>query len=203
MEPSHRPGPEQRSTSTVRSWREGEAWKAELLERRTGHDVAWWNERIARENPADPDALRVWLKREKVTGYPRDLLVMERFGYPEYLRKSPEELVAEQYADRPDLEPIRDKLLAEASKLGEVTVQTRKGYVALVTPRRTFASIQPTTKARLDLGLRLPDGQASGRLETARGIGQSQMTHKISLARTSEVDAEVRHRLREAFEANS
>lgn len=70
-----------------------------------------------------------------MTGYPAMLLVMERFGYPDYLIASVDELIEGQYADRPALR--------------------HKTYVALVTPRRTFAAVQPTTKKRVDLGLRL------------------------------------------------
>jgi hypothetical protein len=194
---------EPRARTTVRSWREGQAWKADLLERRTGHDVAWWNERVEKQNPSGADDLRTWLRQEGVTGYPLDLLVMERFGYPEFLKKSPEELIDEQYADREGLRPILDRLLEATRKLGEVTVQTRKGYISLVSPRRTFASIQPTTKDRLDLGLRLPGEKPKGRLETARSIGQSAMTHKIGLSSEADVNAEVRDWLRRAFDTNS
>jgi hypothetical protein len=140
-----RPAPEDRSKTTVRSWHEGQAWKAELLERRTGHDVAWWNDRVEKVNASHADDLRAWLRKEGVSGYPLDLLIMERFGYPDFLTKSPEELIDEQYADREALRPVLDRLLVEVSKLGAVTVQTRKGYISLVGPRRTFASIQPTT----------------------------------------------------------
>lgn len=36
-----------------------------------------------------------------MTGYARSLLVMERFGYPDFLRASGDELIDGQYADRP------------------------------------------------------------------------------------------------------
>ena len=36
-----------------------------------------------------------------------------------------------------------------------VTVQARGTLVSLVSPRRTFAVLKPTTKSRVDLGLRL------------------------------------------------
>ena len=64
-------------------------------------------------------------------------------------------LIAGQYADRPGLRAILDTLLAAAARPGPVTVQARKTFVSLVTPRRTFAVVQATTKRRVDLGLRL------------------------------------------------
>ena len=55
--------------------------------------------------------------------------------------------------------------------LGPVTVQARTTLVSLVTPRRTFAVVQATTKNRVDFGLRLDDVPPGGRLLAARDIG--------------------------------
>jgi hypothetical protein len=106
--------------------------------------------RIHRKHFADEASLRSWLTGQEVTGYPQQLLVMETFGYPEFLKASADELIDGQYADRPDLRPILDVIVAHLPRLGEVTIQARKGYVSLLTPRRTFATVQPTTKQRVD-----------------------------------------------------
>lgn len=187
----------------ARSWLERKAWIEGLLERRTGSNVAAWNARVAEAAPADEAALRAWLAERGVDGYPAMLLVMERFGYPNYLERSPDELIEGQYRDRPGLRPILETLLDVADDLGEVNVQARKGYVALVTPRRTFASIEPTTRSRVDLGLRLDDQPATGRLEIAKSLGQSQMTHRIGIAAVDDIDDDVLGWLRTAFDANS
>lgn len=97
---------------------------------------------------------------------------METFGYSEFLVASADELIDGQYADRPDLRPILDVIVAHLPRLGEVTVQGRKGYVSLLTPRRTFATVQPTTKHRVDLGLRLANPRPAGRLARASSMGQ-------------------------------
>jgi hypothetical protein len=68
-------------------------------------------------------------------------------------------------------------LLAAAPALGPVTVQARKTCVSLVSPRRTFAVVQPTTKSRVDLGLRLEDVEPAGRLQAARNVGSHQNIH--------------------------
>jgi hypothetical protein len=64
------------------------------------------------------------------------------------------DLIDAQYADRPELRPIYDAILDAAKQLGDVVVQARKTCVSLVSPRRTFARVQPTTRQRVDLGLR-------------------------------------------------
>jgi hypothetical protein len=74
------------------------------------------------------------------------------------------ELIDGQYADRPRLRPVLDAVLAALPGLGPVTVQARTTLVSLVTPRRTFAVVQATTKNRVDLGLRLDTVRPGGRL---------------------------------------
>ncbi len=148
----------------------------------------------------DEEALRVWLTKQGVTGYAQSLLVMERFGYPDFLLATADELIEGQYADRPQLRPIFDAIIDAAAGLGKVTIQARKTYVSLVSPRRTFARIQPTTKNRLDLGLRLEGRKPSGRLQPSK-IHET-MQVQIGLTSRAEVDSEVFSWLQRAFDEN-
>lgn len=79
-------------TTEALSRRERNAWIADLLKRRTGEDVAAWSARIAGENLRDEARLRAWLTEQGVTGYPQMMLVMERFGYPDFLTASSDDL---------------------------------------------------------------------------------------------------------------
>lgn len=187
----------------TRDWRERNEWIADLLEKRTGNDVANWNARIREAGLADEPSLRTWLADRGVTGYPQMMLVMERFGYPSFLTASADELIDGQYHDRPELRPILDAILARAATIGEVAVQARKGYVSLVTPKRTFAAVQPTTKRRVDLGLRLGEQPPTGRLESAAAMGSSMVTARIGLTSVDQVDDEVESWLRRAYQENS
>lgn len=186
-----------------RTWEGMRTQIVEQLVRQTGEDVDAWNAKIAVRDLNTELELRSWLSSEGVSGYPQMLLVMERFGYPDYLLAGADDLIDGQYADRPQLRPVLDALLAVAPTLGEVDVQARKTYVTLLTPRRTFASIEPSTKSRVSLGLRLTSQAPSGRLEEARSMGQSGVTHRIGLASAEQVDDEVIDWLRAAYEANS
>jgi hypothetical protein len=186
----------------TRDWREMYRWIADLVKKRTGADVDAWNVRVREAGLADETSLRAWLTEQGVIGYPQTMLVMERFGYPPWLVASADDLIDGQYRDRPELRPILEAILARVASLGPVTVQTRKGYVSLVTPRRTFAAIQPTTKRRVDLGLRLADQPIAGRLESPAAMGSSMVTHRIALTSVDEVDDEVEAWLRKAYEQN-
>jgi hypothetical protein len=188
------------SMAQMRDWQGMRTMSARLLKERTGQDVETWNQRIKAEGLTDEQQLRTWLTEQGVTGYAQSLLVMERFGYPEFLVASADELLQGQYADRPQLRPIIDAIIDAAAGLGEVIVQTRKTYVSLVTPRRTFARVQPTTKQRVDLGLRLEGQQPSGRLQSSK-IHES-MPLQISLTTPDEVDSEVLAWLQLAYDQN-
>jgi Domain of unknown function (DUF5655) len=185
----------------TRDWRYNRQLWARLLEEQTGESVEQWNRRIRRKALADERSLRRWLTMQGVTGYAQSLLVMERFGYPDFLLASAAELIDAQYADRPQLRPILDAILGAATDLGEIVIQVRKTYVSLVAPRRTFARVQPTTRTRLDLGLRLDGQKPAGRLQPSR-IHET-MRLQISLTGPDEVDAEVVGWLKRAFEQNA
>ena len=121
----------------------------------------------------------------------------------DYLTADSDELIEGQYADRPQLRPILDAVLALLPALGPATVQARKTIVSLVCPRRTFAVVRATTKDRVDLGLRLDDVKPGGRLQSAKGIGGGGATVRIALRRPEDIDEEVRGLMRRAYEENT
>ena len=123
--------------------------------------------------------------------------------YPDYLTAEAVELIEGQYADRSQLRPILDAVLALLPALGPATVQARRTIVSLVCPRRTFAVVRATTKDRVDLGLRLDDAEPGGRLQSAKGIGGGGATVRIALRRPEDIDEEVRGLMRRAYEENT
>jgi hypothetical protein len=184
----------------IRDWQSMKDMSARLLQERTGLDVAAWNQRIRDQHPRDEQTLRAWLTEQGVTGYAQSLLVWENFGYPDFLQSSADELIQGQYADRPQLKPILEAILNAALGLGDVTIQARKTYVSLVTPRRTFARVQATTRQRVDLGLRLEGQRPGGRLQPSK-IHET-MPLQISLTAAGEVDAELLDWLQKAYDQN-
>lgn len=200
--PDRPDAPGDETAPPVKSWEEMRDWAAGLLLTRTGADVQAWKRRAADAGLADEQALRSWLAGQGVTGYAQALLVWETFGYPGFLVTDAEELMDRQYADRPQLRPVFDAVLAALPALpGPVTVQVRETLVSLVSPRRTFAVLKPTTKSRVDLGLRLDTTRPEGRIQPARDLGQA--TVRIPLTTPGEVDDEVRAWLTKAYDENT
>src|SRR5207253_207285 len=171
----------------VRDWEGMRAMSERLLEERTGKGVATWNRRIKKEGLDDEKSLRAWLTKQGVIGYAQTLLVMERFGYPDFMTATADELIDGQYADHPQLRPIFDAVVEAAVGLGDVTIQARKTFVSLVSPRRTFARVQPTTKNRVDLALRLDGEKPGGRLQPP--MIHETMPVQIGRSSPKEVDA--------------
>lgn len=195
----------------AKDWREMHEWSAQLLKRQTGHTVDDWNSRIKDTGITSRDELQLWLKTRNINGYAQQLLIMERFGYPEFLLKTAEELVEEQFADRQHLRPVFDELVEAGIGIahqGLVEVQARKTYVTLRTKRRKFAVIKPTTKTRVDLGLRIVNmheghTRFAARLQSAKVLRDETMTHRIPLTRLEDVDDEVCYWLAVAYEQNT
>lgn len=170
------------------------------LEKQTGDSLETWNRRVRRERFRDQAGLRSWLAEQGIGGYSQSLLVMEHFGYPDFVASTAVELIDAQYRDREPLRPIFDAILEAAEEAGEVIVQARKTYVSLLTPRRTFARVQAATRTRVDLGLRLGQQKPGGRLRPSRLHETMQL--QLSFAAPEEVDAEARKWLRQAHAEN-
>jgi hypothetical protein len=195
----------------AKDWREMHDWSAQLLKRQTGQGVEDWNLRIHETGITSRDELQHWLKTRNINGYAQQLLIMERFGYPEFLLKTAEELVDEQFADRQHLRPVFDELIEAGVGIahqGLVEVQARKNFVTLRTKRRKFAVVKPSTKTRVDLGLRIVEmnsghAQFAARLQSAKLLRDDTMTHRIALTRLEDVDDEVCYWLAVAYQQNT
>jgi hypothetical protein len=120
---------------------------------------------------------------------------------PGKLDDNDEAAFAAQYAGgKAALRPIYDRVLEIVSGFGDdVDRQVRKTYVAFARGKQ-FAVVQPSTKTRVDVGLKLPGVPAGGRLEETSTTGGGAITHKVSVTMVEEVDAELAAWLRAAYD---
>src|SRR2546425_2586400 len=133
----------------TRDWQGMKDMSARLLKERTGEGVETWNRRIKRERLDDEESLRVWLTKQGVTGYAQSLLVMERFGYPDFLLATADELIDGQYSDRPQLRPIFDALIDAAVGLGKAPTRQPKTFSRPSPPGGPSPRIHQTPKNRI------------------------------------------------------
>ena len=109
------------------------------------------------------------------------------------------DLIIDQYKGKENLKPIYDKIISEISKFGnDIEVAPKKSAVSL-RRKRQFALIQPSTKTRIDLGLKLKDKENQGRLEGSGPFG-IMCTHRVKVSDQKDIDKEVLAWLKEAYE---
>ena len=174
----------------------------EILVRRTGTSSADWAQRLRDEGLTEQRRARDWLTAQGVGGRGQDAVIWAAFGLPEFFTASGDELVAAQYADRPQLRPVADAVFAAVSGWTGLELQARKTYVALRTQRRMFAQVVPATKSRVDLRLRL-DARASDRVEVLAPNRDQPLDRRVRLTTVEDVDQQLLDLLRRAFEASS
>ena len=110
-----------------------------------------------------------------------------------------QDLILNQYRGKEGLLLIYAKLIAEINKFDpDIEIAPKKTSVSLRT-KKQFVLIQPSTKTRIDLGLKIKDKAPEGRLESSGPFG-TMCTHRIQLTDISDVDNEVIEYMREAYE---
>jgi hypothetical protein len=108
------------------------------------------------------------------------------------------DLVATQYAgDKAGLKPIYDALIKAAGSCGAIEVAPKKAYVSLRRSKQ-FAIIQPSTRTRVDLGLKLKTEPAKGRLEKS-GSFNAMVSHRVRLEKSTDVDESVKAWIKKAW----
>ncbi len=68
--------------------------------------------------------------------------------------------------------------------------------------KRQFALIKPTTKTRIDLGLKLPGKELNQRLENSGPFG-TMCTHRVQITQTDQIDDELFGWLKEAYDMST
>jgi hypothetical protein len=106
-----------------------------------------------------------------------------------------EDLVARQYAAKPELRPIYDAIIAAVSEFGtDVDVVPKQASVSLRRSKQ-FALVSPATKTRVDVGVNLKGEPGGERLRAIGGI----CTHTVGVTGVEQVDGELLGWLRDAY----
>ena len=70
--------------------------------------------------------------------------------------------------------------------------------------QHVFAQIKPSTRTRIDFGLALKDTKATGRLLDTGGLAKGdRITHRFEITSLDDIDEEVKHWLRKAYEMDA
>jgi len=170
------------------------------LPTKTGRSLDGWLELVRDAGHEKHGAIVSFLKKEHGMTHGYANLVSQVARGALERSETPEEAADRLFSgSKEGLRPAYDALHSELMALGDdVEVAPKKGYLSFRRARQ-FALLQPSTRTRLDVGLRLDDVEPSGRLESSAGWN-AMCSHRVRVESTDQVDAELAGWLRQAYE---
>jgi len=177
------------------------ATMARNIETQTGRSVADWVVLARATGLAKHGEVLKWLKTEHGLGH----------GYASFLAlrtleaggpgPASDDPVDGLFAGpKAVLRPLYNQLIDTVIAFGpDVEVAPKKNNVSLRRAKQ-FGLLQPSTASRLDVGLILKDVPPAGRLEASGGFN-AMFTHRVRVGAATEIDAELKTWLRQAYDA--
>jgi len=109
-----------------------------------------------------------------------------------------DDLIEKQYYGKEHLKPLYDRLLIEVLKFGkDIEVAPKNSYVSL-RRKKQFATLNPATKTRFEIGINLKGHEPQGKLEQEKP--NAMCSHKINLTDLTDIDQEVLDWIKAAYE---
>jgi hypothetical protein len=185
-------------------------WIAEL-KGKTGRSLDEWVAFIKKSGPDDEKACRAWLKEahglgtntawwlaERARGKDKGIIEED----PESYLKAAEGYVEAMFAgSKAGLRPIYDRLLELGLGVGPEAKACPCKTIVPLYRNHVFAEIKPATRTRIDFGFALGEMCATGRLIDTGGFARkNRITHSIPITSLAEIDAEVEHWLKTAYD---
>jgi hypothetical protein len=186
-------------------------WIAELPQK-TGRSLDDWIQLIKQSGPPTEKERRDWLKKEYGLGTNSAWWLAERADGkgteeddPETYLISAERNVEAMFAGpKAALWPIYDALLKLGLAVGKEAKACPCETIVPLYRIHVFAQIKPTTRTRIDMGYALGDTKATGRLIDTGGFAKKdRITHRIPVTSLAEIDDEVKHWLKVAYDRDA
>ena len=186
-------------------------WIGELKQK-TGRSLDEWLRLVKKSGPKEENERRDWLKQEHGLGTNTASWIAERSvgkgsetaDPGEYLKAAEGYVVQMFSGSKASLRPIYDALLKVGLKVGKDAKACPCQTIVPLYRKHVFAQLKPTTRTRIDLGFALGDMKAKGRLIDTGGFAKKdRITHRIPIQSVTDIDDEVKHWLRVAYERDS
>jgi hypothetical protein len=186
-------------------------WIADLKQK-TGRSLEEWLKFIRKEGPPTEQERRDWLKTKHGLGTNSAWWLAERsvgkgeeVGDPDQYLQAAEKYVDEMFSGKKEhLRPIYDALLKLGLSVGKDTKACPCQTIVPLYRKHVFAQIKPTTQTRIDFGLALGDTQTPNRLIDTGGFAKKdRITHRFEITSVKDIDAEVKHWLKVAYDRDA
>ncbi|MEE4330032.1 MAG: DUF5655 domain-containing protein [Wenzhouxiangella sp.] len=169
------------------------------LKEKTGRDLEEWKAVLAPKGFAKHGEIMAFLKGECGVSHGYANLIALKFREADAASRAPADLIKAQYQGKESLRPIFDRLRELILGFDASVEMVPKKAAVSFRRKRQFALAQPSTKTRLDLGLKFDDKPHGERLETSGPFG-TMCTHRVRLTEVDQIDEDLIAWLREAFE---
>jgi len=186
-------------------------WVAELKQK-TGRSVEEWLQLIKKSGPKDEKERRAWLKSEHGLGTNTAWWLAERsvgkgedVDNPDAYLAAAEGYVENMFSGaKSALRPIYNQMLKVGLKAGKDVKACPCQTIVPLYRNHVFAQIKPTTNKRIDIGFALGDMKPKGRLIDTGGFAKKdRITHRIPLESVKDIDDEVKHWLKVAYDRDA
>lgn len=171
----------------------------ENLQKNTGKTLEQWISIVAKQNIAKHGEIIKFLKENHgLTHGFANLIALKSKGSDADSVENKEDLVNKQYNGKENLKPIYDLLIKEIGKLGkDIEIAPKNTYVSL-RRKKQFATLNPATKTRFEIGINLKGQAPKGKLEPEKA--NAMCSHKINVSGVAEIDKEVIEWVKKAYE---
>lgn len=162
----------------------------ENLHKNTGKTLEQWIEIVKKQNFTKHGEIVKFLKdqHEFTHGF-ANLVAHKTKETDAGSAKNTDDLITKQYSGKEHFKPIYDKLISKIQTFGnDIEIAPKNAYVSL-RRKKQFATLNPATKTRFEIGINLKGQEPKGKLEPEKP--NSMCTHKINLADLKEIDNEV------------
>jgi predicted transport protein len=169
------------------------------LSKNTGKTLEQWIGIVKKENFAKHGEIIKFLKEKHgmTHGY-ANMVALRARGSDAGSVENKDDLITKQYEGKEQFKPLYDKLLSEIMNLGkDIEIAPKNAYVSL-RRKKQFATLQPATKTRFEIGINLKGQEPVGKLEAEKP--NSMCSHKIKVADISEIDREVLDWIKKAYD---
>lgn len=171
----------------------------ENLLKNTGKTLEQWIDIVKKQNFAKHGEIIKFLKEQHEFTHGFANLVAHKTNETDAgSADNQDDLITKQYKGKEHLKPFYDKLIAEIQSFGnDIEIAPKNTYVSL-RRKKQFATLNPATKTRFEIGINLKGQEPKGKLEPEKP--NAMCSHKINLTELNEIDTEVLNWIKTAYE---
>ena len=170
------------------------------IHKKTGKPVDEWVQIVQQRGFAKHGEMMKFLKEEHnfTHGY-ANLVAIKVTGTDARSAQNTDDLLDKQYKGKEHFKPLFDKLMAGIKNFGpDVEVAPKNAYVSL-RRKKQFATLQPASKTRFEIGMNLKGESGDALLKPITGAN-AMCSHKIDLAGEADLSPEVWQWLKKAYD---